>query len=530
MSGFGVILGNYARRALTYRWLVLVPAVLVFALVTLNVTVQPDVYESYAVLMPPISQPTASSPRVSDEVARNMFRSATERLLSTKTLTLVAEKLDPYPQIREERGMAGVVDKMRENIRVEINSHAGTITVVAAHSLGDRPAEMAADIVNTLTGIFVRSQRDSLDDNAAKAEQFLLQEKARHRRDLDRARNAVEEFKARHPGELPEDVESNRAEIGRLEQRIVDTKQNQRDYQYEVGRIQRELARLDLDLSSLRETGDTGEMTAARASERLLEGLRAELDQLLITYAEDHENVRKHKIYIASVERQTNEFRERAHSGTAVDRVAFVQYTMDEHRKLIKRAEEESAALDGVIAKYDAEIKRAEERILTAAKLEVQYLSLKRDVEDLQERYTDVEKRLAEAQYERKYGEYDSTTPILVEQSGFVPARAARPDRLVTSLVGLLVGLGIGVGLAVTRYKLNATYQQAEDLRALMPGAVLVTIPEVRTSGVRIGRAIAGVLGGLVLAGIFAATVAILGIQLSWWGEPEMIRALISLR
>ena len=94
----------------------------------------------------------------------------------------------------------------------------------------------------------------------------------------------------------------------------------------------------------------------------------------------------------------------------------------------------------------------------------------------------------------------------------------------------LVTGGNRGIGLAIARFKLNATYQQAEDLRALMPGAVLVTIPEVRPSGVRIGRAIAGVLGGLVLAGIFAGTVAILGIQLGWWGEPEMIRALINLR
>ena len=57
MSGFGVIFGNYLRRAMAYRWLVLVPTVLVFALVTLSVTVQPDTYESNAVLMPPIAKP-----------------------------------------------------------------------------------------------------------------------------------------------------------------------------------------------------------------------------------------------------------------------------------------------------------------------------------------------------------------------------------------------------------------------------------------------------------------------------------------
>jgi capsular polysaccharide biosynthesis protein len=510
---------------------VLVPTVLVFALVTLNVTVQPDIYESYAVLMPPIAHPSGGdSPRMSEEVARNMFRSATERLLSTKSLTHVAEKLDPYPLVREERGMAAVVEKLRENIRVEINTHAGTITVVAAHSEGDRPAEMAADLVNTLTSGFVKNQRDSLDDNAAKAEQFLLQEKARHRRDLDRARNAVEEFRARHPGEMPEDVEENRSQISRFTQKIVDTRQNQRDYQYEIDRLRREIAHQETELSYLRETGDVSDTAAARAAERLLTELRAELEMLRVTYAEEHEIVQKQKIRVTAIERQVEELRQRAHSGSAVDRIAFVQYTMDESRKQIRRYEEEVATADNLIKGIETQIQGAEQRILTATKLEVQYESLKRDVEDLTERYADVEKMLAEAQYRRKYGEYDSTTPILVEQSGFVTGRPARPDRLVTSLVGLLVGLGVGVGLAVTRFKLNATYQQAEDLRALMPGAVLVTIPEVRTSGVRIGRAIAGVLGGLVLAGIFAGTVAVLGVQLGWWGEPEMIRALINMR
>jgi hypothetical protein len=38
------------------------------------------------------------------------------------------------------------------------------------------------------------------------------------------------------------------------------------------------------------------------------------------------------------------------------------------------------------------------------------------------------------------------------------------------------------------------------------------------------------VVAGLALASIFAATVGILGIQVGWWGEPEMIRALIELR
>jgi len=530
MSGLGVILGNYVRRALAYRWLVLVPTVLVFALVTLNTTVQPDTYESFAVLMPPLANPSEGDARETREVASTVFRSATERLVNTKTLMMVAEKLDPYPELRQNKGMLAVVEKLRENIRIEINPHAGTITVTASHSLGHRPAEMASDIVNTLTGIFVKSQREALDDRAAKGEQFLLQQKASYRRELDRARRAVEEFSAAHPGELPDDVELNMEAIDRARVSLMDTRSRQRDHGYEVERLNRELVRLETEFSLARQTGAPAEAAAVKATERLLDSLNIELQQLLFSYSEDHERVLKHKQYIADVKHQLEELKVEAHQGPAVQRERYLQFLMDETRKQIDRHKLEAKDLDAVVASIEKDIGTARDRIQTAAKLEVQYLSLKRDVEDMEERYTAVENRLAEAQYDRKYGEYDSSTPIQVEQSAFVAAKPARPNRLVTSLIGLLIGLGIGVGLAVTRFKLDASYHQADDLRALMPGAVLVTIPEVRTSGVRIGRAILGVSGGLLLAGLFAATVAILGIQVGWWGEPEMIRILTDLR
>src|SRR5262245_6038210 len=357
MSGFGVILGHYIRRALTYRWLVLVPAVLVFALVTLNVTIQPDIYESYAVLMPPISHPSAGAPAERGAVEQTMFRSATERLLSAKTLTQVADKLDPYPELRETRGMDMVVEKLRDNIRVEINPSAGSITVIASHSEGDRPAEMAADIVNTLTAGFIKSQRESLDDSAAKAEQFLRQEKARHRSDLDKARNEVEQFKLKHPGELPEDIEANKAEIDRLAQKIVDNKQNQRQYQFEVRRLEGELVHRETELNRLKESGDATGAAAVYASERLLDGLKAEMAQLLVTYSETNPIIQRRQAYIDEVARQTEQLREQARSGSAADQAAVVAWTMEATKEQIVRYKDEDAKLGEVITGIEASIR-----------------------------------------------------------------------------------------------------------------------------------------------------------------------------
>ncbi len=138
--------------------------------------------------------------------------------------------------------------------------------------------------------------------------------------------------------------------------------------------------------------------------------------------------------------------------------------------------------------------------------------------------------RHAVADQRARLDQHATISPIEVEQSAYVPARPASPDRLVTSLMGLVLGLGLGVGLAIARFKLDRAYHRPDDLRALLPGAVLVTVPDVRRKGIRFGVMFASVLGGLALAGIFTATVAILGVQVGWWGEPEMVRALINLR
>lgn len=530
MSGFGVIFGNYLRRAMAYRWLVLVPTVLVFALVTLSVTVQPDTFESNAVLMPPIAKPGESATRRDSlDVARDMFRQATDRLLSTNTLMQVAEKHDPYPELRERKGMVAVIEALRKHIRIELNLRTGSITIFASHSAGDRPAELSAEMASTLATIFVDSQRDALEDKAAKLEKFLLQEKTRVREELERAENRVYAFNTKHAGSLPTDVEPNKARIDRLRQQIVDHRQNQRMVQSDIRRLGREVAHLDTQLTYTAERGDGSVAMAIEASERLLSSLQLELARLRVEYEEDNSKIVEQKVLIEGVKAQIVDLRG-TDSESKRSKEQYLKFLQDENRKQIKRYEEEIVHLDTVIIDLDSKIEVAQQALLTAARIDSEYDGINREVEDILTRYTVLQRKLTDAQNRRKYGEYDSSAPIQVEQGAFVPIKPASPDRLMTSLVGLLIGLGVGIGLAFLRHRMDASYRQADDLRALMPGAVLVTIPEVRTSGVRIGRALMNVVAGLALAGIFAATVGILGIQVGWWGEPEMIRALIDLR
>ena len=117
---------------------------------------------------------------------------------------------------------------------------------------------------------------------------------------------------------------------------------------------------------------------AVQASERLLDGLKAEMAQLLVSYTEDNPIVQKRKAYMDAVAATTEQLRQQAHSGSALDQIALVKFTIDETKKQMQRADEDAAAIDDVIAKLNDTIKAAESRNITASKLEVQYVSLKR--------------------------------------------------------------------------------------------------------------------------------------------------------
>lgn len=531
MNGLGVILGQYVRRALAYRWLVMVPAVLVFALVTFYLTLQPNTYESHAVLMQPMTKPgEGGNAEHARQVRDSVLRSATERMLSTNMLLKVVETVDPYPTVRTARGTDAAIEKLRRNIRLDVNRRSGVITLFATHSGGERPAETAADIVNTLTDLFVKSQRDAIEDKVTFLQKFYNSEKVRLRKARDHSRNAVAEFKAAHAGELPDDIPANEAKVDRLRQQIVDHKQTQRQYQFQVNALNRELARLDTELVLLRERGYMNTNTARDATKRLVLGLELELKDLLFRFKADHPQVERKKAQIEAIRAQIEEGQNETENASLKKREEYMLFLMDENKKLIKRFETEFANLDTVVGEADKEIEVTQARIMTGTRLDAQYTALVTDLAESQAKYDGILNKQAQAERDALLTRHSATVPIQVEQSAFVPAKPASPDRLVTSLIGLMLGLSIGVGLAIVHAKLDRSYHRPEDLRALLPGAVLVTIPEVRATSVRVGRALLGVLGGLILLALFASTVAVLGVQLGWWGQAEMISFLTQLR
>lgn len=529
MSGFGLFMGNHIRRGLAYRWVVLVPAVLVFALVTIFVTLQPDTYEAHAILMKPIAnEPDQDSRRDAAQMASDAFRSASERLLGNSTLRKVIEQVDPYPELRETKSIDACIEELRKNLRIDVNRGARTITITCQHNQGDDASGTAQDVVKTLTSLFMEAQEEAIQKRIEKYAAFLDEEKRTLRQALERQQAALDEFKQIHANSLPSDVEANQAQIDRLQRDIFDYRGQMRGYNATLATLSREAMRLDADLKLIQEKGV--EALIARTLQDLearLADLEMARETATFKFAPDHENIKKLDHQIKAVKARIAKEKAKADKQPIEERKRLLTLMQTQNSAAVLATKGDVILLKKRIAQTQTDLQNAAERIATAARIEGRYTSLQRNLNEAMLAYNQVVERQHSASLRKRRENRDITLPIEVQQQAYAPAKPTGPDRLVTSLMGLAVGLGIGVALAIARHRLDTSFHRPDDLRALLPGAVLVTVPEVRTGGTRVGVMVVSILGGLVLAGIFAATVGILGLQVGWWGDPDLIRNLL---
>ncbi|MHC4956951.1 MAG: GumC family protein [Planctomycetota bacterium] len=528
MSGFGLFVGNYVRQGYAYRWIVLVPAVVVFALATVHVAMQPDTYESHAILMRPMANSADREMRSEAlSIAEDVFRSATERLTSKNVLQEISRQTDPYPLLRETRGMDAVVERLRRNLRIDVNSAARTITILCSQSDGDNAAEMAANVVKAATDIFVRQQRDAIQGRVNELKHYYDTELARHRLSLDRARNARDEFKRQNAGALPDDRAANNVRIDGLKRDISDFRLRKEAFELRIVVLEGDQKRLVTELS-IATKGPASVQSRLEQYEADLRQARIDHKTLLTVYQPEHERVLAAKAMIELLEAMLENARKKEQDPVK-NHTDFLNSRLNELELREKSSRDQLVKLDGRIANAEKEIKGLEAKVARAGEIEGRYITLQQTVDEAQFAYDGIVRRQNAAEQRARFDTFASMIPVQVEQNAFVPNKPTRPDRLVTSVMGLLMGVGVGVGLAVVRAKLDNSYNRPDDLRSLLPGAVLVTVPDVRQGGTRLGLMVIGILGGLVLASLFAATIGLLGLQIGWWGEPEMVRDLMSL-
>jgi uncharacterized protein involved in exopolysaccharide biosynthesis len=519
----------YLRSVLAHRWMVLAPAVLLFVAATAWTAAQPDVYEGKAVLMAQTAQPSGGLfPRAVQVTERDMFRGTQERLYKHDILSRIVTEKGLYADTVSDEGMDAAVARFRGNLTVVLNANAGSVAVSFRHAGGDRPAETAAEVVNALVDRFVDNQRDAVAAKAVEVKGFVDSRLAALGRELADAQAKLKAFQREHAGSLPDDRAVNQATIEQAQNNIEECLERQKRNQNEIEGYT--IASFGLSHQMNQPGGDVGagDWLAKSMADHLAE-LKSQLARALTVWSEESDTIRSLNAQIAETEKRLNDLQDKSRDRGTSDAKAHFQYLLD-----LNRTRQEDLRRDS--ESCERRIDEEKQRIMTAQRLleaiptfETEYMELRRAVDDAEARRNVMFAKQEQVDVTIDYQDHDQSVPLELEQRAFAASSPVGPRRLLNSIAGFLFGLGLGIALVVLRARLDQTFRRSEDLRYLLPGSVLVTLPDVAGSGTRARAFVGNVVAGVVLTGLFLGALTVLGIQLGWWGRAEMLEPLLRI-
>jgi polysaccharide chain length determinant protein (PEP-CTERM system associated) len=453
-------------------WLVAIPLLVCLVLaVAVSLSLAPRYRSSTLILVAPDQMPSEFVSKMNTESIGQRLLTLRQEVQSRTRLEEVARALDPYGMIGREP-IIQTIEKMRAAVKVTIKGK-DAFSIEFEHT----DPKMAMLVADRLTTLFMEDVVGERERQVSQAYQFIESQLEEARQELQVKEEALRDFKQRHMGTLPEQVNSNLATLQRLQlehQTVAEAlaKANETLLLLESG----------LTVSGTRAPGADG---AQMGPAQTLAALRVQLQQFLARYTPEHPDVLALKARIANLEKQVQATAEAAAEAEpdaapeALDPAqALARAQIIKARNDVERHQQRLAEVEQEIARFQARVEATPQR-------EQEIRTLTRDYQQLGENYAELLSKKLEAEMSAKLEQYSKGQQFRVIDPAYLPERPSFPNHWLFALGGGLCGLLLGTGLTVVVDFLDPTVKDLEDVRDLLPFPVVAVMPYVRPKDAR---------------------------------------------
>lgn len=368
------------------------------------------------------------------------------------------------------------VEKMRRDIEVTVigGSHNGGGDAFSISYTGKDPYT-TMEVTNRLASMFINENLKIREQSVEGTSEFINSELESAKMDLEKQEKALREFKERHMGALPNQIDANLRTLDRLQLELQSVRENIKNS------LDRKML-LEEQLTAVSDSAAPYETNLYQLKGPLtsqLKKLRNELDALRSVYKDNYPDVIIARKRIKEIEKkltsepEKNDFTDIQVSwrDDRTDRFSQIYAelkTLDSQIDIMKKRENRIKDQIGLYEKR-VEDTPANEQLLA---------DIRRDYEiSLQNYQSLLEKklnaRLAENLEKRQKGER-----FRVIDPANLPESPYKPDVRKIMLLGLVVGAGIGIGLVFLREYTNPVFRKNEDFDGIFPQPVLAAIPK----------------------------------------------------
>src|SRR5437667_812112 len=462
-------------------------AILVF-LVPFAVTVSlvkalPDLYRSAATLL--VERPQVAETFVKSSVTSELetrLHTISQEILSRSKLQDLITQFNLYAEFRKKATPEEAVERMRRDIRMEFKGAdtqfgRGATFAFTLSFRGKDPAT-PAKVTNTLAASLVQVNVSIRERQASGTAEFLRVQLDEMNAKLDQEERRLGDFKVRHVGELPEQMEANLATLQRLNTEMRLNKENQMRI---MERLERE--KLTRQLAEARASASDGDapMTGgdAEALTARLSRLNQELTELRSRFSEKYPDVVRVKAEIAALEDQLTETKT---DGRAAPNAASpanpspprLRTFRSEADKELDALKEEEKTLRQAVAKYQQRVDNAPHR-------EQEYQELSRDYKTMKELYNTLLNRYQEALVAASMEQGQKGDQFRLLDQAIPSTQPAAPNRLRLLLIGLMLSGVLSASVAQLAEHRDTSFHTVYELRSFTTVPILVSIPWIAT-------------------------------------------------
>jgi polysaccharide chain length determinant protein (PEP-CTERM system associated) len=508
-----MILGIAWRR----KWLIAVPAVLIATIACLVTHYLPNRYHSDSLLLvvpqrvPESYVRSAVTTRIDDRL-----QAISQQILSRTRLESIIQEFNLYADRRKVDLMEDIVERMRRDIDVDIvKGDAFRVGFTA-----DDP-RVAMRVTEKVAAFFIDENIKDREMLAENTNQFLESQLEEARRKLVENEKQLEEYRRKHDGQLPTQLDANMQGLHNTEmqlQALIDSLNRDRDRRLA---LERQVADASvtgsLDAPAPRPSGAATEdgASAGTAADQL-QSAQAILRGLMLRLKPQHPDVLRQKRIVAELQRRADVEAGAAPVSTAVpltpgetmrqNRLRDAKGEMENIDRQITAKNAEEKRLRGVLATY-------QERIEAEPAREAELSGLTRDYETLQQQYRSLLSKKQESQIAANLERRQIGEQFKILDQARLPEKPSSPDRPKLYVMGIVAALAIGLACAAFAEYRDRSLRSEEDVKLVLGLFVLATVPvlEPAPSSGRWGRVAGASTAVVVLAGVGALAWKLLG-------------------
>ncbi|HHL40393.1 MAG TPA: hypothetical protein ENJ37_07795, partial [Deltaproteobacteria bacterium] len=406
-----------------------------------------------------------------------------------------------------QTGIEDKIERMRKDISVEVIGRGGRRggDAFSISYMGKDPY-VTMEVTNTLASLFIEENLRIREQYAEGTSEFLANELARAKAELEAQEQAIRDFKERHMGSLPEQLDANLRTLDRLQLELISLKGSLKNALDRRDMLREQLALLeaglDADQPQAAVPAVSGVVKAPPQPDPLeteLERLKAELAGLLSVYKETYPDVIIVRKRIEEIER-TLQARAAVKGAVADEETGggaeasgpagqadggAAKGAVDDERLIrgsetyarLKEVESQIASLTKSEERIRRQIKEYERRVESTPGNEQRLADLQRDYDISFKNYQNLlEKklnaRLAENLEKRQKGER-----FRVLDPANLPEKPVKPNKAKIILLGAGGGAGMGLALAFLLELMNPAFRKPEDFDGFTDIPVLTVIP-----------------------------------------------------